>query len=648
MMKKLLICGLALTFGVSVMAQQPSRLNDLKGRNLKDKAQVVNGETKTTANGQPAAIAVRKKTTPPSTQAVSLVTIGQSGNAFGTAFGSKTALFAHPVINSVAMVFRSAPAVTGDVSSGCLRYGYSTDGGTTWTANAGPLYTSNGTNAAPLANARYPQGVIYNPTGNTTPANAFVSHFSPTLAGVGISGWGGHGHGSIALTGGTATAVEDLRDAYLIPDGGALNTNDNSFWLSNGLFDLVSGDYNDTMMLAAGVWSAGDYAYTYNSIYAPVDIDAAGGKNLAATNVAWGNNGTGYMALLAHESFAQVADSNLYPVIFKTSDNGVTWTKVAAFDMNSFDAFFQFGTAYTTGFEFDMNVDANNNLHLAIAVGPLGGNAFSISTGAGDWGLFDIYTTDGGNSWSAQNLALPQTFRGTFTDGTNTLNEDSRPQISRTLDGTKMFFTWFDTDTLTFGVTENTFPDAQTMALNVTTGLWTAATNMTVGTDADGACIFGNVSPFVLDAATSGCYEIPVSILELTGGGVGVQCDHKYIDGLELCDAAFTVAGTPITVANLVAQGINENSGTTSFTLSQNFPNPFNGSTQFNLNLVKSSNVTVEVYSVVGKLVKTVSYTNMAAGLNTLTIDASDLSSGLYTYTVVVGAEKATRTMIVK
>ena len=652
-MKKLLICGLALGFGFSAMAQNAIRAQYATGTFMKDRGQVVNGETKTTPASTPATIAVRKKKSTPSTQAATVINIGQSGNAFGTAFGSKTALFAHPVVNSVSMVYRSAPAVTGDVSSGCIRFGSSTDGGATWSSNLGPLYTSNGTNAAPLANARYPQGVIYNPAGNTDPANAFVSHFSPTLAGFGPganSAWGGHAHGSMPLNGsGTATATEDLdaNNGFLIPDGGALNVNTNSFWISNGYFDTNTGDYSDTMLLGGSAWSNGDYVYTYNKVYAPVDIDLAGAKNLAATNVAWGNNGTGYMALLAHESFAQVADSNLYPVIYKTSDDGATWNKVAAIDMNSFDAFFQYGVPYTTGFEFDMAVDGNNNLHLVIAVGPLATTAFSISTGAGNWGIFDIYTTDGGNAWSAEALAIPQTFRGTFTDGTNTLNEDSRPQISRSLDGTRMFFTYFDTDTLTFGVTENTFPDAHIIGYNVTTGLWTTDINATVGTDADGACIFGNVAPFALSGA-AGCYKVPVSILELTGGGPGAQVDHKYIDGLEICDADYTETGAPIVVANLVASSVNEVVATASFTLGQNYPNPFSGSTQFNLNLVKSSNVSVEVYNVVGKLVKTFNFDNMTAGSNTVSIDASDLASGLYTYTVVVGAEKATRTMIVK
>ncbi len=641
-MKKLLICGLALTLGVNVMAQQPNRGASLKGKTFKEKAMLVNGETKTTPSTNPVTVPVSKKSGVPSVQAINVIDIGNSGNAFGTAFGAKTALFAHPSINSVSMVYRSAPSITGDATSGFLRYGYSTDGGATWTPNVGPLYDAT----APNNNARYPQGIIYNPAGNTTPANASVSYFAASLVGLNI-GWGGHAHGSGPLTGGASTSLQDTATNFLIPDGGALNTDDNSFWLSNGSW-TAAGDYDGSMMLAKGVWTAGDYAYTYNYVPAPVDPDLTGSPVMTATSIAWGTGGVGYFAMLAHESYSAVADSNLYPVIFKTSDNGATWTKVAAFDLNSFDALFQFGVAYTCAFEIDMAVDANNNAHLIVGVGALASSGFSISSGAGNWGLFDITTTDGGNSWVAKKLGLPMTFRGEFTDGTNNLAEDSRPQIAKTLSGNKLFFVWFDTDTtLTPGAADNVLPNAICKAWDVTTGLWSAETNLTAGSNADGACLFGNVSPFVLDGATAGCYKIPVSILEIPVN-IGVDVNHKYIDGLEMCDAAFTEPDSSFTVTNLVVQGINENSGTTSFDLSQNFPNPFNGTTQINLNLVKSSNVTVEIHSVVGKLLKSVNYNNLQSGLNTLTIDASDLASGIYTYTVIVGVEKATRTMIVK
>ncbi|MBL0098299.1 MAG: hypothetical protein IPP46_18725 [Bacteroidetes bacterium] len=66
-----------------------------------------------------------------------------------------------------------------------------------------------------------------------------------------------------------------------------------------------------------------DYNYTYNSVAAPFDLrDAGGAPQLTATSIAWGTGGTGYVALLGHESYTVDPDSFLYPTIFKTTDNG--------------------------------------------------------------------------------------------------------------------------------------------------------------------------------------------------------------------------------------------------------------------------------------------------------------------------------------
>ena len=103
-----------------------------------------------------------------------------------------------------------------------------------------------------------------------------------------------------------------------------------------------------------------------------------------------------------------------------------------------------------------------------------------------------------------------------------------------------------------------------------------------------------------------------------------------------------------IYVAWANAVGVNEITKSTSFSMSQNFPNPFNGTTRFELNLKNNADATVEVYNVLGKLVKTMNLTDLTAGNNTVTLDLAGLNAGLYTYSVTVGAEKLTRTLMVK
>jgi hypothetical protein len=98
-----------------------------------------------------------------------------------------------------------------------------------------------------------------------------------------------------------------------------------------------------------------------------------------------------------------------------------------------------------------------------------------------------------------------------------------------------------------------------------------------------------------------------------------------------------------------ILTGVNEvNSASKNFSISQNYPNPFSGSTSFELTLSKNSDVTVEVYNVLGKLVQVKSFENMMAGVNRIAIDGNDFASGIYTYSVTVGTEKVSNNMMVK
>jgi hypothetical protein len=641
-MKKLLLCGLAFAISASAMAQQNRFSQQSSGKTLKQKAvsgiENVNATTSMPASAGP----VKRNFTPTST-AVTLIPLGSSANAFGTTGGPRTALFAHPAINSVSFIHRA----TSSPGSGYLQYDYSTDGGSTWITNAGPAYTPTGGATPPFVNARYPQAMIYNPAGNTDPVNAKVSYFAPTLAGLN-AGWGGQAYGVANLTATpAATKTEILSDSYLIADGMALNTNDNNSWVSDVWTEAGTGEYNDTLMLFKGVWNGTDYTYTEVKVAAPQAGATPVDKVVSATQIAWAPNGLiGYAAILGHESFSDAPDSSLYPTIFKTTDAGATWNRVASLGLNAIDTILQSGLAITTGFEMDMAVDANGNCHLVMEVGPLGSSGFSIVSQSGFFGIFDLYTTDGGTNWNAQLLALPQTFRGEFVDA-STLAEDNRCQVARTLDGTRLFFVWFDTDTLTFGVTENINPDAHCVGYNVTTNQWTQDINLTAGTDADGVCIFGNVSPFTLASATAGCHKIPMGTLTLTGGGPSSLTDHQYIDGAEVCDADFTVTGAPQAITNF-AVSVQEIPATASFAVGQNYPNPFRGETRLDINVKNNSDVTVEVFNILGKLVSTSRYSNLTPGVNTLTIDASNLSAGMYTYSVTIGTEKVSRNMMVK
>jgi len=87
------------------------------------------------------------------------------------------------------------------------------------------------------------------------------------------------------------------------------------------------------------------------------------------------------------------------------------------------------------------------------------------------------------------------------------------------------------------------------------------------------------------------------------------------------------------------------------YSLSQNFPNPFNLKTTIKLALPQDSQVRLKVYNVAGQLVKTILDKGMKAGYHLLSWDGRNnfgqrLSSGIYFLRVEAGSFKSTKRMI--
>ncbi len=76
----------------------------------------------------------------------------------------------------------------------------------------------------------------------------------------------------------------------------------------------------------------------------------------------------------------------------------------------------------------------------------------------------------------------------------------------------------------------------------------------------------------------------------------------------------------------------------TEYALGQNFPNPFNPTTTISFDIVDTNPVTLMVYNANGQLVTTLlNNVSKDAGRYSMNFDASNLTSGLYFYTVKVG-----------
>ena len=80
--------------------------------------------------------------------------------------------------------------------------------------------------------------------------------------------------------------------------------------------------------------------------------------------------------------------------------------------------------------------------------------------------------------------------------------------------------------------------------------------------------------------------------------------------------------------------------------LSQNYPNPFNPQTQIQYTLPLANHVTLEVFDMLGRHVRTLVNEERAAGAHTVIFEAGDLSNGAYVYRLTAGPFSETKTMI--
>ncbi|MDP3829685.1 MAG: T9SS type A sorting domain-containing protein [Ignavibacteriaceae bacterium] len=74
-----------------------------------------------------------------------------------------------------------------------------------------------------------------------------------------------------------------------------------------------------------------------------------------------------------------------------------------------------------------------------------------------------------------------------------------------------------------------------------------------------------------------------------------------------------------------------------SYLLEQNYPNPFNPTTTISFQIPSEEFVTVKVYDVLGKEIKTILNEIKKAGVYEIPFNGSELSSGLYVYRITAG-----------
>jgi hypothetical protein len=81
------------------------------------------------------------------------------------------------------------------------------------------------------------------------------------------------------------------------------------------------------------------------------------------------------------------------------------------------------------------------------------------------------------------------------------------------------------------------------------------------------------------------------------------------------------------------------------FALNDNYPNPFNLSTLISYDLIRPSNVTLDIYDILGSRISTLINENQLLGSHSIVWDAKDAPSGIYLYRIHAGDLTQTKKM---
>jgi len=612
---------------------------------------------------------------PSSVSTVNKVRIGTAYNMFGILTAACTQVTVNQDLGLIGFTHRESATLP--FSSGAYETDYSLDYGNTWDTAKAVLFknTATATNGP-----RYPNGVILNPVGNTVASSAYAITCGPHTSG---TAWDSVFYGSIRLD-----SMYTMQHANLMYPNVTTNalvtfsaphymsvTNDSVVhsieyaWTYNS--GLTAGYAFYGAVINKGVWNGATHSvtWTYNVLrpsLASYDGPTApfdSGAEIQQVSMAWSQDGSvGYVVFFGNLDSTGYNYASLQPIVYKTTDHGTTWAMMPMMNFGTIPNLVQYlrptidsavklpfwdinsdSAGFYAGHDVDMTVDANNNLHIfgaiesgAIANPDSGGYSFNPAESPGRY-IYDVYTTTASGAWKADfldSLISPEGIDASTTLWTSTANGSlvwgARIQASRSTDGSKVFCTWLD-DYNADG--EMLSPDITTIGIDVTTNLKTVPTRVTT----DGINYFLQVSDIAI--SNGSCWEIPcVVAADPAAPDAGTTpMEFMYVQGATLCDSAFNTTS--------IHEITNANAG---FSITPNYPNPFSNITNFNITLSKESEVSVDIFNLLGEKISTIGSQKMSTGTHQMTINGNGWNSGVYFYRVNVDNQSLTQKMMVK
>ena len=476
---------------------------------------------------------------------INTVELGRASNVYTALRTEQNQVYANDASGTVAFIHRQDVTIWGggSAASGRLRYDISTDGGASFTNDVGVL------NAAYTYSARYPQ--------LTGGANGLV-WAAPTLV---SGGWDGMVAG---LSNGTASSGTMTTTENYVLNGE--NTN-----LQGGLCPGLPGEYWTTDRAYSGTLAMDSvhiYKGTYNSGTNDVDwalhkgiflnpyLGFDGVSRFRSPITAFSPDGMdGWVGLVG--DMIGGSDTTYNPIFIHSSDGGATWGAPMEVDLRTVN-YLSDSTSImdelkylwvnasqnplssgkpTCTFNFDLAVDAQGNPHMFVVVG----SASTINNPAAAYTVYsslvklaiDVFSEDGGLTWNAVKVAPIYTFRGEFgtPDATTglLLEMDNHTQISRTANGSHVFYSWVDSDTTVvgFGESDNLAPNLRIAGRRTADGFMTCPTWITLNDPVwDGRALWPSMAPEVLTDGST--YKLPIVIPNMFTNNQVEPCQFHY------------------------------------------------------------------------------------------------------------------------
>ena len=364
--------------------------------------------------------------------------------------------------------------------------------------------------------------------------------------------------------------------------------------------------------------------------------------------------------------------------IFLSTNNGSNWTAsntglpnntfVSSFIVNGTDIFAGTNTGIyhstnngTTWTEDNIGLGGMDIGINALAIEPDGKGSVNLFAGTAD-GLLHL-STNNGAFWTDVNVSLASPVSVLFvspngTGGTNLFAGTFEDILLITLTSLEVVNT---------GLTNSPYISSFAM-FNTETN----TQNLFAGTEGDGILLSKNYGKSWM-AVNLGLTNLDILSLTVSGQNLFAGTDNGGVF-LSENNGSWTIVNTGLPIVNVMSLSVDgtylfagtngkgvwrrplsemitavknqKNNLPTSFYLQQNYPNPFNPSTTISYSVPKSSLVTIKVYDILGREIKTIINEEKSTGNYSIQFNGNSLPSGIYFYRMQAGSFAETKKLI--